>query len=60
MAQCCATYGSGTGQIVLDDLNCLGTESSLFDCSHGPIGIHNCAHSEDVGVTCTCKQRGFF
>ncbi len=49
-AQCCATYGQGTGTIVLDDLACAGTETSLFDCTHTT--SHNCAHSEDVGITC--------
>ncbi len=51
-AQCCAAYGQGTGSIVLDDLACTGTETSLFDCPHSGIGTHNCGHSEDVGVTC--------
>ena len=58
---CCATYGQGTGDIVLDDLTCTGTETSLFACGHGGINTHNCGHSEDVGVSClgkllsTCK-----
>ena len=56
-AQCCANYGQGTGLIVLDDLACAGTEASLFDCGHGGVNMHNCGHSEDVGVTCAdpCK-----
>ena len=48
-----ATYGQGTGAIVLDDLLCTGTESSLFDCTHSGVNIHNCGHSEDAGVRCT-------
>ena len=51
-SQCCATYGQGTGSIVLDNLGCTGTESSLFDCPHNGLNTHNCAHSEDVGITC--------
>ena len=54
-ARCCAFYGQGTGQIVLDNLFCVGTETSLFSCPHNGIGSHNCAHSEDAGVTCVCK-----
>lgn len=42
----------GTGSIVLDDLNCRGTEPRLVDCPHRPLGAHNCLHSEDVGVRC--------
>ena len=45
-----AFFGQGSGPIFLDDLGCLGTESSLLDCS--AVTQHNCAHSEDAGVRC--------
>lgn len=45
-------YGAGSGRIWLDNLNCNGTESALADCPSNGWGIHNCAHYEDVGVTC--------
>ncbi len=47
-----ATYGQGTGPITLDDLGCIGTEATLFDCSNSGVGNHNCAHSEDAGAVC--------
>ena len=47
-----AFYGSGLGPILLDNVVCQGTESSLLDCASNPIGEHNCDHSEDAGVRC--------
>ena len=55
-ARCCAAFGRGTGDILLDDLGCTGTEDSLFNCPNRGIGVHNCAHSEDVGVVCQCTS----
>ena len=42
----------GTGQIWLDQVNCVGTETSLLDCNVNLTGNHNCSHDMDVGVTC--------
>ncbi|XP_073411927.1 scavenger receptor cysteine-rich domain-containing protein DMBT1-like [Dendrobates tinctorius] len=47
-----AYFGQGKGPIVLDDLNCRGNETYLWNCSHRGLGIHNCGHHEDAGVTC--------
>jgi len=43
-------YGGGSGPIVMDDLGCSGTETSLFLCRH--IKSHNCGHSEDISISC--------
>ena len=47
-----AFFGSGFGRIHLDDLNCVGTEDALINCSHNGIREHNCGHSEDAGAIC--------
>ncbi|KAM6078886.1 macrophage receptor MARCO [Theristicus caerulescens] len=46
------TATPGTGRIWLDDVNCRGTERSIFDCPKPDWGVNNCSHSEDAGVEC--------
>ncbi|KAI8517811.1 hypothetical protein Bbelb_038280 [Branchiostoma belcheri] len=47
-----AYFGKGMGPIYMEDLQCDGTESSLFNCSHKGWRVHNCWHGDDVGVVC--------
>ena len=53
-------FGSGASsqRIRLDDLTCSESELQLDDCSHAGIGIHNCDHSEDVGIICRGSELG--
>ncbi|KAF1498628.1 Macrophage receptor MARCO, partial [Eudyptula minor novaehollandiae] len=46
------TATAGDGQIWLDDVNCRGSESSIFDCPKPAWGVNNCSHNEDAGVEC--------
>ncbi|KAJ8257247.1 hypothetical protein GJAV_G00183540 [Gymnothorax javanicus] len=48
-----AHFGGGNGPIMLDDLQCSGSEASLDHCGHGGWWNHNCGHHEDAGVTCS-------
>ena len=50
-----ARFGQGSGQILLDDLQCTGREASLLECSHRGINVHDCTHSEDASATCECN-----
>ena len=47
-----AFYGQGNGQIWLNNLNCVGSEGTIGDCTHEGWGVESCTHSEDAGVKC--------
>jgi deleted-in-malignant-brain-tumors protein 1 len=47
-----AAVPDGVGQVWLDNVLCLGTESRLTDCATGSLGSNACGHEEDVGVNC--------
>ena len=44
------TYGEGTGDILLDDVQCHGTELNIGHCEFE--ALHNCEHAEDAAVSC--------
>ena len=48
-----AFYGQGSGDILLDEVHCVGNEDNIGDCPHQDWGVHDCGHSEDAGVICT-------
>ncbi|XP_037400460.1 uncharacterized protein LOC108412143 isoform X3 [Pygocentrus nattereri] len=48
-----AHFGRGSGQILLDNVGCSGSESSITSCSHNGYYKHDCNHGEDASVICS-------
>ncbi|XP_019863236.1 PREDICTED: deleted in malignant brain tumors 1 protein-like [Amphimedon queenslandica] len=46
------TYIEGIWYIHINDLNCTGTESSLWDCPMNGLHEYSCSHYDDAAVAC--------
>ena len=49
-------YGRGNGTVWLDNVQCTGSEETLFDCSRSSWGVVDSScndHSKDAAVVCS-------
>ena len=50
-------FGSGSGEILLDELDCLtGREGGIQECSFDPWKQHDCGDGEWAGVVCKVEE----
>ncbi|KGM00239.1 Lysyl oxidase 3, partial [Charadrius vociferus] len=54
-----ARMGQGTGPIHLNEVQCLGTEKSLWSCPFKNITQEDCKHTEDAAVRCNIPYMGY-
>lgn len=54
---CCPL--AGTGPIHLNEVQCRGTEKSLWNCPSRNITQEDCKHSEDAAVRCNIPYMGY-
>ncbi|NXC29072.1 LOX3B oxidase, partial [Campylorhamphus procurvoides] len=54
-----ARMGQGTGPIHLNEVQCQGTEKSLWSCPFRNITQEDCKHAEDAAVRCNIPYMGY-
>ena len=54
-----AFYGLGGSRNTFYNVNCVGTEFTIGDCSHNGWGYHDCFHFEDAGLKCSALKGKF-
>lgn len=47
------------GPIYMNEVQCRGTERTLWDCPHKAITAEDCQHVEDASVKCNVPYMGF-
>ena len=48
-------FEPASGPIHLDEVQCIGDEEFLVNCSSSEFSEHDCIHLEDAGVNCESK-----
>ncbi|XP_075276298.1 lysyl oxidase homolog 3 isoform X7 [Opisthocomus hoazin] len=54
-----ARMGQGTGPVHMNEVQCLGTEKSLWSCPFKNITQEDCKHTEDAAVRCNVPYMGY-
>lgn len=54
-----AYFGPGNIPIVIDDVQCTGTEDHLINCTFDN-NVNDCNHGEDAGVACISGGKFMF
>ncbi|XP_030060559.1 deleted in malignant brain tumors 1 protein-like [Microcaecilia unicolor] len=54
-----AYYGQGTGSVLLDSVQCTGSEPSLWQCFNGGWATSVCSHVRDASAVCSDMQEVF-
>ena len=55
-------YGRGVGDVLLDNIQCTGSESALWDCSRSRWNVTGAScrnHARDAAVICSDGERNF-
>eukprot|EP00057_Strongylocentrotus_purpuratus_P015797 XP_011670271.1 PREDICTED: deleted in malignant brain tumors 1 protein-like [Strongylocentrotus purpuratus] len=47
-----ARFGQGSSRILLDRVNCDGTEDNLAECGYSVNALYSCSHTSDAGAMC--------
>ncbi|XP_062296481.1 lysyl oxidase homolog 3B [Scomber scombrus] len=53
-----ARMGQGMGPIYMNEVKCLGTERSIWNCPFKNITSEDCKHTEDAAVRCNIPHMG--
>ena len=48
------SFTEGNWYIHINDLNCTGNESSIWDCPMNELTDYSCYHYDDASVICQC------
>lgn len=54
-----AVPSAGMGPIHMNEVQCLGTEKSLWSCPFKNITQEDCKHTEDAAVRCNIPYMGY-